>query len=1151
VSEATLSLGRRIDETCNRFEAAWRAGAAPRIEDFLDSWAGTERGVLLQELVALDADYRRGRGESPRAEDYQARFPELNASGLAEVVALPTTCSEPGRAVTGPEMPDATPGPLGDYELLGEIARGGMGVVYKARQGSLNRLVALKMILAGEFASAADVQRFRTEAENAAALDHPHIVPVYEVGEHQGRCFFSMKLVEGGSLAHSLGRFTADPRATARLLATVARAVHYAHQRSILHRDLKPANVLLDRKGEPHVTDFGLARRVEGRAGLTPSGVIAGTPSYMAPEQASGKGRRLSTAADVYGLGAILYECLTGRQPFKGPTPLDTLLQVMHDEPVPPGRRRPGTDRDLETICLKCLEKDPERRYGSAEALAEDLERFLAGEPIRARRSSAWERGVKWARRRPAVAGLAAVSTLASVLLVAALVVSNVLIAGREAETHRVNERLRQEQAEVRAALGRETSALEARTQALNEMKRTAYIRGILVAEQEWRANRLARANALLDDCPRELRGWEWAYLHRLCNQPCLLTLWGTATPPRGAGGPLPLTSDGSRIALVQDNRLRVLDVATGWPVFTAPIVVKSEGVFAFSANGRFLAASSGDHDPEKPSGRVLVWDTRSGKQTATLGLSNRQPVALSFTPDGSRLATSSVTRERQDNDHARGAEHEVRVWMTRGGREVLKFPAQEGAAHRILFSPDGRLLVCGRYVRDAATGEEAFRLEGDVRTAPSVAFDPTGKHLAAADGREVKVWDARTGREARRFGRQASIIQALAYGADGKYLAVGLSGGTVRILDAESGEESLLLRVSPASLHALAFAPDGRCLYVAGVDHSFPGEQCSSSSAPDGRHLYVAATDRVTAWSTVTPQEALTLDVGNAEGPDSFGFTVAFSPDGRLVASVARGTDVSVWEAASGSRVAVFPGQKQVFDVAFSPAGDYLASACWAGTAVLWSLKTGAAAHTLKLDNSSYSTRVAFTPDGRRLAVAHANGTTVFDVRTGAPIRSTERVRRWVNGVAYRPDGRELFTARQDGRVEMWDAETGRSLRSFALQGRVCTVLCTRDGRHLITTEGSSVKVRDAVTGEEHLAFQGHGGAVHTMAFNADETRLATAGADGLVKIWEAKTGQEILSLRGHTGPVWGVAFSPDGNRIASSGADGTVRIWDATPLR
>jgi WD40 repeat protein len=682
-------------------------------------------------------------------------------------------------------------------------------------------------------------------------------------------------------------------------------------------------------------------------------------------------------------------------------------------------------------------------------------------------------------------------------------------------------------------------------------MKRTAYIRGILVAEQEWRANRLARANALLDDCPRELRGWEWAYLHRLCNQPSLLTLWGTATPPRGAGGPLPLTGDGSRIALVQDNRLRVLDVATGWPVFTAPIVVKSEVVFAFSADGRFLAASSGGYDPNQPSWRVVVWDTRSGKQTATLGLRDRQPVALSFTPDGSRLATSSLIRERQDSDHARGPEHEVRVWMSHDGREVLKFPAQEGTAHRILFSPDGRLLVCGRYVRETATGKEAFRLEGNVWTAPSVAFDPTGKHLAAADGREVKVWNARTGQEARRFGRQASIIQALACSADGKHLAVGLGDGTVRILDAESGEESLQLRVSPASLQALAFAPDGRRLYVAGLDHPLVAEQCQSSSAPDGRHLYVAATDRVTAWSTVTPQEALTLDVGTAEGPTPFGFTVAFSHDGRLVASVACGTDVSVWEAASGSRVAVFPGQKQVFDVAFSPAGEYLASACWAGAAVLWSLKTGAEVHTLKLDNSSYSARVAFTPDGRRLAVAHATGTTVFEVRTGAPVHGTERARRWVSGVAYRPDGRELVTARQDGRVEAWDAETGLSLRSFALQGRVCTTFYTRDGRHLVTTEGSSVKVRDAATGEERLTFLGHGGAVHTMAFNADETRLATAGADGLVKIWEAKTGQEILSLKGHTGPVWGVAFSPDGNRIASSGADGTVRIWDATPLQ
>jgi serine/threonine protein kinase len=311
---------------------------------------------------------------------------------------------------------------LPGYEVLDTLGRGGMAVVYKARQASLNRLVALKMILTGAHASPAELARFHSEAEAVASLQHPNIVQIYEVGEHDGCPFFSLEFMDGGSLDQRLAGTPQPPSAAARLVDTLAQAMHYAHQHGVVHRDLKPANILLTADGTPKISDFGLAKRQATHATeRTQTGIILGTPSYMAPEQAGGESNSVGPRADVYALGAVLYELLTGRPPFRGTSPLETMRQVRFDEPVPLTRLQPAVPRDLEIICLKCLRKEPDRRYPTALALADDLRRFLGNEPILARPTGFWERGVKWARRRPTAAALVLVSTFAAVLLIAGL----------------------------------------------------------------------------------------------------------------------------------------------------------------------------------------------------------------------------------------------------------------------------------------------------------------------------------------------------------------------------------------------------------------------------------------------------------------------------------------------------------------------------------------------------------------------------------------------------------------------------------------------------------------------------------------------------------------------------------------------------------
>ncbi|MCA9039226.1 MAG: protein kinase [Planctomycetaceae bacterium] len=479
-----LPTVHRVDLKCDEFESAWNSGERPTIEEYLEGISGTERQQLLRELVALEIELRERGGETPKLNEYTPRFAEM-AADLETLFSDKKNSSEEdtlfidsektvdptlkyqqrsqfdsgmvGRESANIDSVNQTRQWIeeqehlqhfGDYVIIAEIARGGMGIVYKAYQRNLNRLVALKMISQGEFANQEEIKRFQLEAEAAAQLDHPGIVPVYDVGEHEGRHYFSMGLVEGGSLSQAVVSQSLTPKEVAQLVLKICEAMAYAHSKRVIHRDLKPGNVLLDQNKEPRITDFGLAKRIEEGSNLTMTGQVLGTPSYMPPEQAGGLTSEITETADIYSIGAILYALLCGRPPFQSPNPMTTLRQVLEEEPITPRQFNSKIPVDLETICLKSLEKKREQRYQSAEELAEELKRFIDGHPILARPISSFARLKRWCERNRTVSGLIVAVMLTMVLGSGFSIYFGLLAQGR-AESAIRNQQIATEQTQL------------------------------------------------------------------------------------------------------------------------------------------------------------------------------------------------------------------------------------------------------------------------------------------------------------------------------------------------------------------------------------------------------------------------------------------------------------------------------------------------------------------------------------------------------------------------------------------------------------------------------------------------------------------------------------------------------------------------------
>jgi WD40 repeat protein len=1160
-SQSTAAWQLR-EEYIQRFETAWRMGQRPDIDHYLPSDPAHRQAVLI-ELVHADLECRLKAGEEVSVPAYVERYPELGVPAIQEELQAAAAEHRQGRQAARPEagqggagrnggaeqprregsstLPEspaadtaktkaylagrgpasaqgseaptlahsstAVPGGwprVPGFEILGELGRGGMGVVYRARQVALNRPVALKMILAGSHAGAEGVTRFQSEAEAVARLRHPNIVQIYEVGEADGKPFFALEFVEGGSLAKKLAGSPLPPREAARLVELLARAAHHAHQQGVIHRDLKPANILLAGvKGQgsgvrdtreavsflnpdpspltPKITDFGLAKRLEAGPGQTQSGAILGTPSYMAPEQALGENRKIGPAVDVYALGAILYEALTGRPPFKGATVLETLDQVRTQEPVSPTQLQPGLPRDLKTICLKCLQKDPSKRYSSALELADDLARYLAREPIRARPVGAVERTLKWARRRPAWAALGIVSLLAAVVFVGGVFWHAAQLQSALDDATRARTR-----AEVSEHKARQAQAASQGSE--RRARRYQYASDLRSAYQFWRNGEVRQAQQILSRHQRGAAGednrcgFEWHLLHRLVHHGDRLTL----PCHDGEGRCVAYSPDGKTLAVATGNVIRLWNTAT-WQVRATLRGHDSSPVQAigFSPDGKLLAA--GDRDS-----LVIISDVATGRKRAALKDCRGLVSCVGFSPDGRYLA-------------AGGSFCTTTLWRTAGWRVQGRIRKHTEDLTCLAFSPDGKYLGTGssdRSVRlfDVRTGwKELSRLDHETPV-HGVTFSPGGKLLAVAEDTGFRLWNPGRARQVAVVRGPAHATLCLAFSRDGRQLVTGHDGGQLWLWDVADRTVRRNSQEHKGAVQAVAFSPDGRAIASASRDRT------------------------VSVWYPARAPEHQDL-VGSVLP----GAVLTFSPAGDTVALACRDRTVKLLDSDTVRvRATLARHNSDILGLAFSPDGKTLASAGTRDRLIrLWDPADGRLRGTRTVPGTSLGC-LAFSPDGKRLA-AGGSALWVWDLEGGAaPARLSGHAGE-VQALAFSADSKLLATGSADHTVKVWELARGKVRTSLAHPAPVLAVA--------FASPGPAGKIPSPKEALDPLKSR--------VPSPLGDGLLSTGDALGTIRLWDTAAGKELASVHPHNGPVHSLAFSPEGSTLASGGVDWVPRLW------
>ncbi|MBI5384851.1 MAG: protein kinase [Verrucomicrobia bacterium] len=987
---------------------------------------------------------------------------------------------------------------FGDYELLEPIGRGGMGVVYRARQLGLDRLVAVKMILAEQLASPAALQRFRTEAQAAARLQHPNIVAIHEVGEHRGQPYFSMDYVEGATLAELARDRPLPTRRATRYAQLVAEAVHYAHERGVLHRDLKPSNILIDPLDQPRITDFGLAKRLaenqrdpdrvppESAPAAKPeclfpaderpteSGQVLGSPGYLPPEQAGAPDPVLGPACDVYSLGAVLYHLLTGRPPFLSERLEDTLEQVRRKDPVAPRLLNRSVPRDVETICLKCLEKNPRGRYDSAQALADDLKRFLEGKPIRARRVTPLGRLWRWCRRQPALA-----VTISTVLLLLGVLAGGAVVAAWQIAVARQEEQLQHHRAEAALAQMRLQKAEElfgdGRTRSA-----LAYLARVLRQDP---SNRLAAERL-------------WSAL----SQRSFPILEGVPVPRQNIAGTAQFSPESAGVVAAS-----VSDA----PISVACLRQEAAGTLRHEPGVR-SARFSPDGQRVLTVGRdkaARLWDWSEGRLLSAAFRHDDRLSEASFSPDGLRVLTASW-----DNT--------ARLWDVASGVPLTEPLRHRSGVRSARFSADGQ-----RVVTDS---EDGTTLSWDTRPGAALAvaiphdgavlgarFSPDGRHVLTGDRHgQARVWRARSGQpRSPPLSHTGAVLDAV-WSPDGTRVATASTDQTARVWEAATGQP-----VSPPLRHR--------------------SEVVAVRFSPDGLRLATASADGMAAIWRVKTGERTTVLTGHTQAVNG----VEFSPDGGWLATVGEDRTARWWDLRTGqSSFVLGPPTCAMACAHLSPDGTRWATGGRDKLLCVWDTRTGKRLVNA-LEHNGRLNSVQFDPAGRRLLTASEDRTArLWDAASGRPLTEPLRHLRAVKSARFSPDGGRVVTVVTDGTVQVWDAQRGEPLSEpLPHGGTVFSVEFSPDGHWLVTAcEDGQARlwevpvVRGAVPGWLAPLAEALGG-----------QRLNAEGVLEHVPVAEVRAlRQEVLaSAAGDVASAWGKWFFADrATRAISPGASVTV---------